>query len=132
MIKKIVESVIHWRGSVTDLATDCASLLTWREGHEFQCELDRFQSTLKLRDEKFQGNGHQLAVDSVYDAYQIILIWAKKHGKGVPALPKLKDENIWVTPLPGPGQCFSCPEKATIATANILLLEDQDLANSIK
>lgn len=33
---------IPWRGSVTDLATDCAALLTREQGEAFVRELERF------------------------------------------------------------------------------------------
>jgi hypothetical protein len=33
---------ITWRGSVTDLATDCANLLTMEQGRELVAELERF------------------------------------------------------------------------------------------
>jgi len=46
--------MIPWRGSVTDLATDCAYVLTRAQGHELVAELTRFLTLSHLR-EKFQG-----------------------------------------------------------------------------
>jgi hypothetical protein len=57
-MRKIVESTITWRGSVTDLATDVAGLLTPEEGQELIRELERFQREPYLR-LKWQGKGHE-------------------------------------------------------------------------
>ncbi len=57
-MRKIVEQTIPWRGSVTDLATDVAWLLTPKGGKELISELQRF---LDLPDEahKWGGKGHR-------------------------------------------------------------------------
>lgn len=60
-MRKIVESTITWRGSITDLATDVAWLLTPEEGKEFVRELERFQQkepSYLLH--KFGGKGHEI------------------------------------------------------------------------
>lgn len=54
-MKKIVEQDIRWRGSVTDLATDCAYLLTREEALELAATLQRFADSPKLSSEKFHG-----------------------------------------------------------------------------
>jgi hypothetical protein len=57
-MRKIVESTITWRGSITDLATDVAWLMTPAEGEEFVRELERF---LRVPGEahKWAGKGHE-------------------------------------------------------------------------
>jgi hypothetical protein len=50
-------SQIQWRGSVTDLATDCAFLLTPKQGLELAAELQRFYDNERLRAEKYQAQG---------------------------------------------------------------------------
>lgn len=56
-MRKIVETTIRWRGSLTDLATDVADLLTVEEGEQFVHELNRFLLLPHLQ-EKWQGKGH--------------------------------------------------------------------------
>ncbi len=56
---KVVESKIPWRGSITDLATDVAFLLTPEEGEQLIAELRRFQTLPHLR-EKWEGKGHEV------------------------------------------------------------------------
>lgn len=55
---KIVESTITWRGSITDLATDVAWLLTPEEGRELVRELEAFQRDPRGKG-KFAGKGHE-------------------------------------------------------------------------
>lgn len=55
-MSKIVQSTIIWRGSITDLATDVAYLLTKEQGEELMRELQRFQRMPHLAD-KWQGKG---------------------------------------------------------------------------
>ncbi len=57
-MRKILESKIQWRGSVTDLATDVAYLLTPEEGESLIRELLRFQEEPHLAD-KWAGRGHE-------------------------------------------------------------------------
>ena len=57
-MRKIVEQTIPWRGSVTDLATDVAYLLTPEEGDALIRELSRFRSYPHLA-EKWAGKGHE-------------------------------------------------------------------------
>ncbi len=45
-----VGATIRWRGSVSDLATDCAALLTRGQGYQLLTELQRF-----LRDSQWSG-----------------------------------------------------------------------------
>jgi hypothetical protein len=49
------EPVIYWRGSIGDLATDCAFLLTPEQGLELAAELKRFYDSDRLRAEKYLG-----------------------------------------------------------------------------
>lgn len=58
MFKKIVESDIRWRGSISDLATDTAYLLTKEEGEQLIQELQRFQGLPHLQ-EKWKGRGRE-------------------------------------------------------------------------
>ncbi len=57
-MKKVVQSDIIWRGSITDLATDVAYLLTIEQADELIKELRRFQNNTHLND-KFQGKGFE-------------------------------------------------------------------------
>ena len=57
-MRKIVESNIIWRGSVSDLATDTAYLLTKAEGEELIRELERFQRLPHLQ-EKWKARGRE-------------------------------------------------------------------------
>ena len=57
-MRKVVESQIPWRGSVTDLATDVAWLLTPEEGDELIRELQRFRRLPHLA-EKWEGKGFE-------------------------------------------------------------------------
>lgn len=57
LTKKVVESSIRWRGSITDLATDCAYLLTAEEAKILVNELMRFVESPKLSEEKLRGKG---------------------------------------------------------------------------
>ncbi len=57
MSRAYVRRTIVWRGSITDLATDVADLLTPEEGRTLIDELQRFQRLPHLR-EKWAGNGH--------------------------------------------------------------------------
>ncbi len=56
-MRRIVESEIKWRGSISDLVTDVAYLLTPPEGLEFLREVQRYLSLPHLAD-KWQGRGH--------------------------------------------------------------------------
>lgn len=60
-----VESTIRWRGSVTDLATDVADLLTPEEGKKLISELQRFQ-TLPHLAHKWAGKGHEEVPDGSF------------------------------------------------------------------
>jgi hypothetical protein len=51
------EPVIYWRGSISDLATDCAYLLTPAQGLELAAELKRFYESERLRAEKYLAQG---------------------------------------------------------------------------
>lgn len=57
LTKTVVESSIRWRGSVTDLATDCAYLLTVEEAKVLANELLRFVKSPTLSKEKLRGKG---------------------------------------------------------------------------
>lgn len=57
MSRVVVGRTIPWRGSITDLATDVADLLTKKEGQKLIAELDRFQRLPHLAD-KWAGSGH--------------------------------------------------------------------------
>jgi hypothetical protein len=56
-MRKIVEAKIPWRGSLTDLVTDVAYLLTPEEGQQFLAEVKRYLTLPHLAD-KWQGKGH--------------------------------------------------------------------------
>lgn len=58
MIRKYVESQITWRGSLTDLLTDVAYLLTPEEGEQLAKDLDRYLTDPDLA-HKWQGQGHK-------------------------------------------------------------------------
>jgi len=61
-MRKTVESTITWRGSITDLATDVAWLLTPEEGKELVRELQRFQETAPVYLlHRWGGKGHEIA-----------------------------------------------------------------------
>jgi hypothetical protein len=62
-VKRLVPTHIRWYGSVTDLATDCAHLLTREEGLALAAELQRFASEPHLR-EKFAGKGFEEVPDA--------------------------------------------------------------------
>ena len=69
-MRKIVESNIRWRGSVTDLATDVAYLLTSEEGKTLVGELVRFQVSVPA---KWAGKGHEeTEPDSMSDSTEHI------------------------------------------------------------
>ncbi len=53
------EHIITWRRSITDLATDCAYLLTPKQGLELAAELQRFHDNEKLRADKYLGQGEE-------------------------------------------------------------------------
>jgi hypothetical protein len=53
------EPTITWRGSVTDLATDCAYLLTPKQGLELAAELVRFFESERLSKEKYKAGGER-------------------------------------------------------------------------
>lgn len=57
-MRRIVARQIRWRGSITDLATDVADLLTPQEGAALIVELVRFHSEPHLR-QKWAGSGHE-------------------------------------------------------------------------
>lgn len=56
MSRVVVYRTIRWRGSITDLATDAAALLTKEEGLQLIAELQRFQDKPHLAD-KWAGDG---------------------------------------------------------------------------
>ncbi len=58
-MKKILEQNIRWRGSITDLATDCAYLLTEQQGLELARELLRFLGKKELVAEKYLARGYE-------------------------------------------------------------------------
>ncbi len=57
MSRVYVRRTVVWRGSITDLATDVADLLTPEEGQSLIEELQRFQRLPHLH-EKWAGIGH--------------------------------------------------------------------------
>jgi hypothetical protein len=57
-MRQIVESKITWRGSLSDLATDVAYLLTKQEGEQFMREIERFLLLPHL-ESKWCGEGHR-------------------------------------------------------------------------
>ncbi len=57
-MKTIIKKTIIWRGSITDLATDVADILTIDEADILIAELRRFQNTPILND-KYNGKGHK-------------------------------------------------------------------------
>lgn len=54
IFRPYTEQTITWRGSITDLATDVAYLLTRQDGADLIHELQRFLTLPHLAD-KFQG-----------------------------------------------------------------------------
>lgn len=56
---RVVESNIRWRGSVTDLATDCAYLLTRDEVLELARTLQSFADMPALARLKILGKGRE-------------------------------------------------------------------------
>lgn len=56
-MKTVVQKDVRWRGSVTDLATDCAELLTAEQGLELARELVRFLSSPGLMAQKYLSRG---------------------------------------------------------------------------
>jgi hypothetical protein len=56
-VRKVLEQDIRWRGSVTDLATDCAHLLTEEQGLELARELLRFLGRPSLT--KYKASGYE-------------------------------------------------------------------------
>ncbi len=57
MSRVAVKRTIPWRGSITDLATDVADLLTKEEWQKLIAELERFQQLPHLA-KKWAGSGH--------------------------------------------------------------------------
>lgn len=58
-MRRVVERTIRWRGSITDLATDVADLLTPKEGRILIDELERFLRERHVRG-KWAGRGHEV------------------------------------------------------------------------
>ena len=58
-MKKTIESTIRWRGSITDLATDVAYLLTPEEGLRLAEQLKEFAESPRLSTEKYRGKGYE-------------------------------------------------------------------------
>jgi len=56
-MKRLAKKSVPWHGSVTDLATDCAALLTREEGRALAAELSRFAASDTVSAEKFLGEG---------------------------------------------------------------------------
>ncbi len=57
-MRRIVEQPVLWRGSITDLATDIAFLLTPEEGERLRQAIDRLLTFPHLA-HKWQGRGHE-------------------------------------------------------------------------
>ncbi len=64
--RKIVESRIPWRGSITDLVTDIAYLLTPKDGAKLVEEINRYLNSPHLAP-KWQGKGYIEVTDEPPD-----------------------------------------------------------------